>query len=65
MRTVRSGYCTTSKLSDQPSAGSDPTPAALVWLSDVHAYPENRTDLLTQPANPRLGVTTSDDHGNW
>jgi hypothetical protein len=38
---------------------------ALIKQTGVHAYPEDYQYLLTQPADPQIGVTTSDDGGEW
>lgn len=38
---------------------------ALVRLTRLHAYPSDYQHLLTQAANPKIGVTTSDDGGEW
>lgn len=35
-----------------------------VLLQLVHAYREHRGQLTT-PADPEVGVTTSDDNGTW
>lgn len=36
-----------------------------VKLTSLHAYLEDYRHLLTRAANPELGVTTSDDGGEW